>query len=400
MIYYFDLRTYVRMMRLALKEQNAKARRQLLFMLLLVVPVVSTLHAIFFALDRIVFPGLKDVQVRTPVFIIGHARSGTTLTHRLMCMDPGTTSDAPKVQRPANTGRFSYFRLYEMFLPSLIEKKIVRGLGWIDQRLGGPIDKRLKAAEERSRLGASQDMHRTGLKEPEEDDFVMTFSMASGFWIVMAPYMGELDFYYIDERSPRARKRFMNHYAECIKRQLYLSGKEKIHLSKNPTFCGRVESLIETFPDARFVVMLRDPSDTIPSLLKLLQRTWKHAGWETDAIDASLRVLADQSFHSYRYPLEVLERHPDVPQAIVDYRELVASPKAAITDVYKRLGFDISPEFDRILTEQDERSRSHERTYAYSLDEFGLHADEIRTRLADLFDRYGWGAAEEETTAT
>ncbi len=387
-MFYFDFRMYARLLRLALRETNAAAKRRLLFMLLLVVPIVSTVHAICFFLDTIFFPRLREVEVRTPVFIVGHARSGTTLTHRLMCMDPG---------------RFSYFRLYEMFLPSLIEKKFVRALGWIDQHLlGGRVDARIAAAEQRSSLQATQEMHRTGLKEPEEDDFVLTFSMASGFWIVMAPYMGELDFYYIDERSPRARRRFMAFYKECIKRQLYANGTDKIHLSKNPTFCGRIGSLIETFPDARIVVMLRDPSDTIPSLLKLLQRTWKHAAWDQASIERSLRVLADQSFHSYRYPLEVLERHPEVRQAIVDYRDLIASPKRTITDLYAQLGFEVSDGFDRVLDAQEQRSRSHETTYRYSLEEFGLEADEIRTRLADLFERYDWGAErpKEGTPAT
>ena len=371
---------YFRMLRLAWREQNARTRRQLLLVLLLVVPAVSAIHAVCFFLDAILFPGLRRVEVRRPVFIVGHARSGTTLTHRLLCMDPG---------------RYSFFRLYEMFLPSLIEKKAVRAVGWLDEHvLGGRLGRRVQALEARTRLAAAKEMHRTGLTEPEEDDFVLTFSMASGFWIVMAPYMGDLDFYYVDERSPRARRRLMSFYKECVRRQLYANGADRIHLSKNPTFCGRVESLLETFPDARFVVLLRDPSDTIPSLLKLLQQTWRYAGWHEAAIKRSLRVLADQSFNAYRHPLEVLARRPEVPHAVVDYRDLVSAPKATVVDVYRRLGLDVSAEFDRILDEQERRARAHETTYRYSLEEFGLARDEIRTRLADLFDRYGWGAGE------
>lgn len=379
MIFFFDFKMYARMVRLAFRERNAAARRRLFLMLFLLVPIASTIHAICFFLDGIFFPGLRSVEVRTPVFIVGHARSGTTLMHRLMCMDPG---------------RYSYFRLYEMFFPSLIEKKIIRGLGWIDQRLlGGRIDARISAAEQR-KFEATQDMHRTGLKAPEEDDFVMTFSMASGFWIVLLPYMGELDFYYIDERSPRARRRFMNHYKECIRRQLYLNGSDKIHLSKNPVFTGRVESLMETFPDARFIVLLRHPNETIPSLLKLLQTSWKYRGWDEPTINKSLRVLASQSFHAYRYPLEVLARHPETSQAVVDYLDLIASPRRTIEDVYRRLGFPFGKEFEEILELQERESREHEKTYTYSLEEFGLRADEIHTELTDLFERYGWTSQE------
>ena len=37
-----------------------------------------------------------------------------------------------------------------------------------------------------------------------------------------------------------------------------------------------------------------------------------------------------------------------------------------------------------------ERARKHETTHRYSLEQFGLEADEIRARLADLFKRFGW----------
>ncbi len=255
MLMYFDFRTYFRMFRLALQERNRAGRRRLLFILLVVVPVVSTFHAICFFLDAILFPGLRAIDVRTPVFIVGHARSGTTLLHRLMTKDGE---------------RFSCFLLYELFLPSLLQKKLIRFLAACDRRyLGGRIEKTFRAWEER-KFAATRDMHATGLTTPEEDDFLFTFSCASGFWIVLLPYMGLLDFYYIDERPPARRRRLMNFYKECVKRQLYLNGAGKIHLSKNPVFSGRIESLIETFPDARIVVLVRNPCETIPSLLKLM----------------------------------------------------------------------------------------------------------------------------------
>jgi omega-hydroxy-beta-dihydromenaquinone-9 sulfotransferase len=384
MTFYLDVRMWMRMVRLALRARNPKAKRRMLVLLVGVVPVVAVVHAICFFLDPIVFRRLRDVEVTAPVFITGHARSGTTLLHRLMSMAPG---------------RFSVFRLYEMFLPSLIEKKILRALGSVDRRLlGSRIEAAVLRAEQRSTLSEAQDMHRTGLLQPEEDDFVLTCSLASGFWIVLAPYMRELDFYYVDERSPRARRRLMSFYKECVRRQLYLNGADRTHLSKNPTFTGRIESLIETFPDARFVVLMRDPRETIPSLLKLLQRTWHGGGWDDEAIDGSIRVLAEQSFHTYRYPLEVLDRHPDVPRAIVDYRDLVASPKRTIAEVYARLGLEMTPSFERVLDDEEQRD-VHEKTYTYSLEEFGLRDDEIRTRLADLYERFGWPQPEETVTS-
>lgn len=374
---YFDFRTYFRMLGLARKEENRAGRRRLFFILLVVVPIVSTFHAICFFLDNILFPGLRKVEVCTPVFIVGHARSGTTLMHRLLSKDGE---------------RFSFFLLYELFLPSLLQKKVIRLLATCDRRfLGARIEKRIRAWDERQ-FAATQDMHATGLTAPEEDDFIYTFSCASGSWIVLLPYMGLLDFYHVDGRPPRSRRRLMSFYKECVKRQIYLNGTNRIHLSKNPTFSGRVESLIETFPDARIVVLMRNPHETIPSLLKLMQRSWQLRGWEGAQMSRSLRALADQSFHSYKYPLEVLARHPNTKQAIVDYRELVAQPKRTVEAVYAQLGFPMSREFSQVLTAEEQRAKSHETTHTYSLEEFGLKSAEIHAALADLFERYGWNA--------
>ena len=374
-IFYFDFATYRKMLRLAWRERNPRNRRRLLVSLLLVVPSVATFHALCFFLDPILFPGLRRVEIRTPVFIVGHARSGTTLLHRLLSKD---------------ADRFSAFLLYELFFPSLLQKKGIRFLAACDRRyLGGAIEKRVQAWEER-KFGRTRNLHAMSLTEPEEDDGVLTYSCASGSWIVRLPYLGELDFYHVDDRPERERRRLMRFYKECVRRQLYLNGAHTIHLSKNPIFCGRIASLLETFPDARFVVAFRNPYETIPSLLKLMQVAWRMRKWSDAEMQPSLRVLAEQSYHSYAYPLEVLARHPETPRAIVDYRDLVAEPKQGIERLYAELGFPMTPEYQALLEAEQRTARRHVPSNAYSLAEFGLREDEIRTRLADLFERFDW----------
>src|SRR4030095_14254174 len=102
----------------------------------------------------------------------------------------------------------------------------------------------LQASEERP-FGPMRHIHPMGLTMPEEDDFLLTYSCASGYWIVLLPYLGELDFYRVGALPAPKRPRLMRFYADCVKRQLLLNGVDKIHLSKNPIFSGRVRSLIE-----------------------------------------------------------------------------------------------------------------------------------------------------------
>jgi hypothetical protein len=372
----FDLRTYLLMFRLAFAERPRGPRLVLLLALAAGIPLVAAFHALCMALDRLLFPGFRRIEVREPVFVIGHARSGTSLLHELLARD---------------AERFSTFLTYELFLPSILQKKGVRALGRADRAwLGGAIERRIRAFEDRA-FARGREMHPMSLTRPEEDEFLFAASCASGVWVLLFPYWRELQsLYYTDAMPARRRRRLMRFYRGCVQRQLYLNGPHKLHLSKNPTFCGKLESLIEAFPDARFVVCMRTPYDTIPSLLKLVTRNWKAAHCSPARMEDSRRVLAEQSFHSYRYPLEVLARHPATRHAIVDYRALVEQPKRTVEAVYRDLGLALSPATERALAEEETRSRSHRAEHVYSLGEFGLEPGEIRARLGDLFERYGW----------
>lgn len=377
MIFYFDFATWLELVRLVSGVPNERQRRGLKRLLLLTIPLRALVHSVCFFLDGILFPGLWRVKVEAPVFVIGHARSGTTLAHRLMYMDE----------------RMSAFKYWELRLSSLLEKKLVHVLAWLDGRVfGRRIERRLAAWEER-KFGAVKHIHKMGLSVPEEDDLILYDSCASGFWMTKLPFMGDLDFFHLDRRPARSRKRLMRFYRACVRRQLYLNGDGKIHLSKNPTWCGRVESLLEAFPDARFVVLYRNPYETIPSLLKLLHVGWKHAGnVDIARIAESTRAMTDLSYEHYLYPIEVLARHPQTPVASIDYRELITEPKRTIERAYAELGLEMTEQFSAALQREQERARRHETEHRYSLAEFGLDDREIRTRLGPLFERFGWDA--------
>jgi hypothetical protein len=371
-LFYFDWRMWWAMVRLVRREQDPVRRRRQYRTLCVVVPALAVLHTVTFALDPIFFPALRRTEVRSPVFVVGHARSGTTYLHRMMANDP----------------RFSYVLLWEMFFPSLLEKKVLRAVLRADERLGGRLRRRIDALDERL-FSKSQNVHESGLFAPEEDEFLLTMSCASGFWVMQYPNAQHLDFYYVDDRWPAAKRhRVMQFYKECVRRQLVLNGPGLTHLSKAPIHCGRVESLIQTFPDARFVVPVRNPHETIPSFLKLMQFAWSARKRSEQDMRKSFRSFVDSSYHYYQHPLDVLDAHPEVPSAIVDYRDLVTNPAATMLRVYDEIEIGMVAEQEKALA--DEKGREYRSGHTYSLEEFGLEADEIRTRLAPLFDRFDW----------
>ena len=120
MLFYFDFQNYFKMLKLASRETSLIIKIYYLAMLLIWVPMVSSFHAICFFLDGIIFPKLRSISLQQPIFMVGHARSGTTLTHRLLSEDES---------------RFSTFKLYELFFPSLLQKKFIRGVAKLDSLL-------------------------------------------------------------------------------------------------------------------------------------------------------------------------------------------------------------------------------------------------------------------------
>jgi hypothetical protein len=382
MIFHFDFAIWARMVALAVRERGAR-RAWYLYRLLAWVPLVASVHAVCFFLDGLLFPRLRRVEVRAPVFLVGHARSGTTLLHRLMSQDGE---------------RFCSNRMIELYLPSLLQKKLLRALGAFDTRvLGKRIARRVRAWEQR-RYRATRDIHAMGLFKPEEDDLFFYYSCASGFWSTKVPYLGKIDFFAIDGWPEHRRRRLMRFYRECIKRQLYVDGAEKTYTSKSPVFAGRVEALLEEFPDARFGITLRDPGETIPSLLKLLETAYRLQGASPEDAKRALEAQVEISLASYLHPHEVLARHPEAKRALIDYAQLTAEPRAAVEKMYAELGFDVTPEFARVLAAEEARATKHETQHRYSLEEFGLAKNELRERLAPLYAQFHWPSDAKETT--
>ncbi|HBX74384.1 MAG TPA: sulfotransferase, partial [Halieaceae bacterium] len=117
---YFDVDYYLRLLRHVWGLKEWPGRRRLLLRLLFVTPLATLFHTLCFLLDYVFFPRLWTQRVVAPVFIVGHARSGTTLVHRLLSADGE---------------RFSYFLYWETLFPSLLQKRVIRWLGTVDTRL-------------------------------------------------------------------------------------------------------------------------------------------------------------------------------------------------------------------------------------------------------------------------
>jgi hypothetical protein len=350
-------------------------RNKMLLRLLVIIPLGYLFNATCFLLDYVFFPSLWRQKVQRPVFVVGHARSGSTLTHRLLAADGDT---------------FSYFLYWEMFFPSLLQKKFIGVMGWVDAHLlRRAINRRLVAWDDKT-FGPYRKIHDMSLWNSEEDQFVMRGAFVTQQWSLDIPMMDILDIFHVDQMSQRKRMRWMHHYRECVKRQLVLKGPDKTHLAKNPLMSGWVQSLIDTFPDARVAVVMRNPAQCVPSVLKLVEVTWRGKGWEREDYADSLRMLTEVSFETFHHPKEVLAGNPKTPQIVVDYRELTSAPRATVHKIYAAFDLPLSAEFDAHLAEREQQEKSHKSDFHYSIDEYEVSLETIEAELHTFYEQYGW----------
>ncbi|MBT4520264.1 MAG: sulfotransferase [Halieaceae bacterium] len=372
---YFDFHYYRKVLAYAWAQKQWPGRNKVLVKLLILVPLTTIFHAAFFTLDYLFFPALWHQKVVAPVFVVGHARSGTTLMHRLLAADGN---------------RFSYFMFWEMFFPALTEKKIISMLAWLDRTVFGcRVEKYLQDWDERT-FGQWRHIHEQGLWIPEEDQFIMNAAFVTQQWALDLPLMHEVDIFHIDELSARRRRSWMNFYKACVKRQLVLKGSSKTHLSKNPVMSGWVGAILDTFPDAAIVVMVRDPLQCIPSTLKLVEQQWRSKGWKKQDYLPSQQALTAISFDSFEMPRDLLAVRPGTPHKFVDYRDLTKSPKETVEQVYSAIGLGITDEYREYLHLQQEKEKKHSSKFNYNIDDYEITPREIEARLASLYDAYQW----------
>jgi hypothetical protein len=328
-----------------------------------------------FAWDDIFYKEYQHQKLAQPVFIIGNPRSGTTFLHRLLARDENN---------------FSYIRMWEViFAPSVSQRKLIWFFQKIDDVLGSKFQRWLLVQEKKTWL--SNPIHKIGLLEPEEDESILFSMWATIFTSVVFPHPDLVRKYaYFDKQVPLLeRHKIMRFYRSCLRRHLFARHSDKKFLSKNPTFSPKVDSLYEFFPDAKIIYLVRNPLDTIPSIISWMSYQWKQF---SDPVENYLfkDYMLELAKEWYEYPLERFAKAPPDSYAIIRYEDLVQNPKQIITGIYEKFGFDLAPEFEKILDEAGQREISYKSGHKYSLRKMGLTKKGILKTFAFVFKRFGF----------
>ena len=358
-----------------LKSMRWNARRLAIVLAFFIIfPLLEIAIWLGFFLDNLLFRRFRQQAVTEPVFITGMFRSGTTFLHRLIAKDQQ---------------QFTTMAMWEiLFAPSITQRRIVSGLALL---IKAPLNFLLNRIEQS--WHKKNVMHGVSLREPEEDDYLLlhiwsalTTGLSSGLLDDAMPYT-----YFDSQLPPQDRSRIMGFYRRCVQCHLFVrqAPHNMRYLAKNPALCPKLQTLSETFPDAKVIYLVRNPLEVIPSFLSMMQFSWRVLG--APAEDSELRdYLLRMARHWYQYPLQYLDNQPDDSYVIVNYDDLIRDPAGTVTHIYQRLGIALNQEFAATLQSETDKARSYHSQHKYSLQSLGLSREQIVEEFHDIFERFNF----------
>lgn len=326
----------------------------------LIITVMSTVHMLLRLLQQAWYgdrPRRTEIE-QAPIFIVGHWRTGTTLLHELMMLDPRLTCP--------NT--------YQCVMPNhfVLTERVLSRLLWFILPSRRPMDN----------MSAGWD-------RPQEDEFALCMLGAPSPYLTIAfPNHPPQDQEALDLEglTPRKRRRWKEIFLTFL-RELTFHDPRRLVL-KSPTHSFRIPVLLEMFPDARFVHIVRNPYTIYHSTINLWKTLYQTHGMQVP----SFRGLNEQVLETFTRLYDRLEKGR---QLVSDnrwhelrYEELIADPEGEMRRLYEGLdleGFDhLLPPLRRYLAEQ-----AGYKTNRYP-DLTPQEVETITQRWGEVIQRYGY----------
>ena len=274
--------------------------------------IITVLVAVNFMLwlVEVVFFGHKIGRMKIeqdPIFVIGHWRSGTTLLHELLVLDP----------------RHTFPDTYACFAPNHFLAS-----GWFMRPC-------LKVLLPKRR---PTDNMVAGWDRPQEDEFALcNMGVRSPYLTNAFPNRPPQDQEYLDFNgvSAPALARWRQTFLWFLKR-ITLRNPKRIVL-KSPPHTARIRVLLEMFPKARFVHIVRDPYVIFPSTVGLWRRLSRDQGLQVPRY----KGLDEYVLATFVQMYEAFDRDRPLigPGQFceVRYEDLIADPVEQMRLIYERL---------------------------------------------------------------
>jgi Sulfotransferase family len=304
---------------------------------------------------------VADETIVAPLIVIGMFRAGTTFLSNLLDRDPRNRAllrwEAGDSVPPPTSSNFRSGERVD---------KVRASIDMLEQ-----LNPRMKA------------IHHEDADGPTECIAVMSQDFKSLSWEAIAnvPTYGQW-LRHVDQRSAYE-------YHRLVLQVLQHGGVRGRWTLKSPHHCIALDALTAVYPDARLVLLHRDPvvlCASVCSLIRTLSGTFSDADnrayiaehW-TAMLETSVTRI--DSFRAAR---------PEHPILDVHYRDLVQNPVGTVARIYDGIGDTLSTEA-RAAIESYVAANGKARfgVHGYDLAEFGLDPSEVAERFSGYVDRYG-----------
>jgi hypothetical protein len=299
-------------------------------------------------------PEILKERITRPLFVLGLARTGTTLLQRLLCEHRGAR----------------YLPFWEGYTP--VPRKLSTHKGGRDGRF---TEAKLRLALLKWVGPELGKIHPIEAEDPEEcyHLFRTHFLVPPGF-----------DFGYVPTYWNWFGPQEYDDAYQCHKRQLQLLqwlDPRQHWVLKCPNHLSGIPHLLRAYPDARIVYTHRDPEKIIASLCSLAAVTWSMTSDRLDLREVAEFALemAERSQTAGRAALQTVPRDQIMH---VEYDELVADPVATALAVYQRFGYPPDAGLEARMAQwlKAHPSDKHGK-HRYRLSDFGLSEEDVRRRL-------------------
>jgi len=305
-------------------------------------------------------PQVSDEVIEAPVVVIGMFRAGTTLLSYLL--------DQDRHNRP-----LLLWEAADSVPPS----------SPADHRSGPRIDAARQQGAVMEQLNPkARTVHHEEADGPTEDIAVMSQDFKSLSWeaICNVPTYGQW-LLSVDQRSAYA-------YHRQVLQILQSGGVRGRWTLKSPHHATALDSLTAIYPDARLVLLHRDPvvlCASVCSLIRTLSSTFTAAD-HTAYITAHWTAMLEESI---RRVDEFRAAHPEHPVVDMQYADLVTHPVETVAALYSALGLELDDEAAGAMAAYVESHPKGEfGVHGYDLAEFGLVGGELAERFSGYTERY------------
>ncbi|MBN2544885.1 MAG: sulfotransferase [Spirochaetes bacterium] len=315
----------------------------------------------FVILEKIIYDKkIKKIHVKSPIFIIGHMRSGTTFLHYLLSQDK----------------RFCYLTTAETIFPSifiLLNKLINKFMNFV-LPLKRPMDN----------MKLNNNL-------PQEDEFAIAnicpYSPNIGAYFPKNIDQYYYDYSFFNNVKSKIIDKWKKVYKYILQKTIYYNNGKRM-LSKNLINANRILLLKEMFPDAKFIFIYRNPYSVYLSTKKLYKKfIFQNMSFQsiTDKeLEEKILNFAKAGFKKYFQDRKKIKKENLIE---IRYEDFVKKPIYHIKRIYNKLKIT---NFDKVKEQFVQFAKSYEnyKPEKYSID--NKLKNKIYNELKFIFDEFGY----------